>query len=277
MSCEDTPKRISSLESVAGPSPCAWQDGPQMLLFGPDQHLANRFRVPASDGDTKMSGTCGLRGSDLSASAALQSSSASRLRAAMDLNGSMEYLQTWKTRVTPAGRPICALRAAARRTSDNGCTGWPSPKVTDTCSESIETKRARNARIIAAGNHKGCGSPTLPMVAKLTGWPTCQSRDHKGPANATKRGRKMYSLDETAGLATASSPAETARPGASVLNPAMSRWLMGFPATYDHCSPHWSEWDLVQKKLAECSGDREAFLRWLVEIALADSGVTATR
>ena len=38
-------------------------------------------------------------------------------------------------------------------------------------------------------------------------------------------------------------------------NPAMYRWLMGFPKTWDHYSPHWGSWDLVQEILYQQLGN----------------------
>jgi hypothetical protein len=127
----DSSSATSSPALAAGHSPCLWRDGHQRLLFGPDHALANRFRALASGEGTLTSGTSGPSGSDLSASAVLQSSLESRLRAAMGLNGSMEYLLTWKTRVTPAGRPICALRASARFIEGRGSGGLPTPIASD--------------------------------------------------------------------------------------------------------------------------------------------------
>ena len=146
--------------SAGGRLPYSWQDGQQILMFGPDQHLANRFRAPESDGDTKTTGISGPLGSDLSASAALQSFLVSRLRAATDLNGSMEYSLTWKTRVTPAGRPICALRARARPISGNGCTGWVSPTARDHSRGGLPPRPTDT------------GIPLSQQVAGVSGWPT---------------------------------------------------------------------------------------------------------
>ncbi len=70
------------------------------------------------------------------------------------------------------------------------------------------------------------------------------------------------------GLITPLDTTATARPG--VLDAAFSRWLMGYPESWDRCSPNWQEWDTVQKKLSECSSDPGAYLPWLASVALAD-------
>lgn len=44
---------------------------------------------------------------------------------------------TWKTWDMPQREPICALRASTRRTSDNDCSGWPTPQTVDAPSASL--------------------------------------------------------------------------------------------------------------------------------------------
>jgi hypothetical protein len=56
-------------------------------------------------------------------------------------------------------------------------SGWQTPKVSDTSSEKWGTKVARNARLVAEGKTKGCGSPALPAQAEMAGWPTPRSTD----------------------------------------------------------------------------------------------------
>lgn len=178
--------------------------------------------------------------------------------------------------------------------ADAKLTAWPSPRAADVVNESLETKLARNARHLAEkrNNCKGVGGMTIGMVAKLTSWPSPNTHDGRRPGADTKstqganlsrdatlaqwmtprsRGDARGSREEIKNLedqARSSSTAETANTG--VLNPAFSRWLMGFHATWDEFAPYSKEWDLVQQKLKECSGDQEAFSRWLVEIGLSD-------
>jgi len=198
----------------------------------------------------------------------------------MGWDGSMEYSLTWKERVTPAGRRICALRASGRRTSGKGYGGsqrslathkeitlWKAGLVTPQTLAGWSTPRANDAE------KRGCPSEDkrngLVNAAQLAGRPTPNAMLGGSTNRSGKRKGELLMGGLVRGLTSCSSPAATARCAGSALNPAMSRWLQGYPATFDRCAPHWKEWDTVQKKLAECSGDREAFLPWLVKIALA--------
>jgi len=67
------------------------------------------------------------------------------------------------------------------------------------------------------------------------GWPTPAARDWKSSAS-NKHGINARPLNEVArlsGLIAYGSPARTGKPGQ--LNPAHSRWLMGYPVVWDLC------------------------------------------
>ena len=126
--------------------------------------MINVISSPGSD-------TCGPTGSSLSESADLSRSLANRLRPRTDLLGSTLFNLIWKTRATPAGRLIYALRASGRRTSDSDCGSWPTP-----CSQQAngepEAFLERKRRSIARGSRMGVSLTDLQMVAKLASWPT---------------------------------------------------------------------------------------------------------
>ncbi len=104
-----------------------------------------------------------------SKSADLQRSLASKLEAALDVNGSPEYALTWKHWDMQSGPPICALRARARRTSDNAYSGWPTP---DTGMNIVDANWPERRRVNAAKYHNNGFGLTLGMAVTLVGWPT---------------------------------------------------------------------------------------------------------
>ena len=196
MTCEDIGNATSLQASAAGPTRCASPDGPTKNQCGPAHVPVSRFRSRGRDQAISTNDTSGPLFSTSSPSADLQRSLESRLRARMDLNGSPEYVLTWKAQDMPAGLPICALQASARRTSETGCSGWPTPVANDD-NKSPEAHLAMKARMgeitslqvmaktvipsgwrspnlvdAKGGNRLGKGQVQLCHQVPLVGWPT---------------------------------------------------------------------------------------------------------
>jgi hypothetical protein len=107
---------ISSPVSADGPSPSGLPGGPITDLFGQEVAPASRSPLGAKSVALTTNAIFGPSGFGSSASEALQSSLANRLRAKLDTNGSPEFILSWSRRRIRSGLPICVLRASRRNT-----------------------------------------------------------------------------------------------------------------------------------------------------------------
>lgn len=266
--CETTRNATSSPAAADGRSPSDSPDGPTTGESGRAPAHASRSASPGCGGVQRTLATCGLHGSRSSRSARLQLLLESRLRAATGLHGSIEYTLTWRPASTPSGRLCCLLRASARRTSDIGCSGWPTPNCNERGPESRESTDRRGSGGIdlqsvaqlagwntprATDGTKGGPGQTggsLPADAAQSGWPTPTTRDGKdgacGDANVPENallGRCCHgAITNGVGLPTRKS---------GVLNPELSRWLMGYPRAWARAIPGWQAWTSAQHAITE--------------------------
>ena len=251
--CTDSNGCICSLELAGGNTPSGLLDG-QMSLFGPDHAPANHSARRASARANKTAATSGPKCSGSSASAALQRSLVSKLAERLGSVGSTEFSQTWKEKVTPAGRRYWTHTASARRMSGNGCFGWLTPTTTRREAEAqlgvmpgiwpTPKQRDRGRQGRRSKPHTTGGNANLDEQAWewLSGWATPAARDWKsGDASEATMNRNARPLNEQAtlmvgfpsGATPSSHHASTAK--RAVLNPRFSLWLMGYPEEWASC------------------------------------------
>lgn len=204
-----------------GHSHSDWLVCPMTGQCGREAVLANHSVLPGKVEELTMSATFGQLSGGLLHSENLQLSLESRLHHQMDVNGSLEYVLTWKQWDMRAGPPICALRASTRRTSGNVSGGWPTPVVDD--SKNVNPAESRVfSSLVATSKMAGWPTPTDSMMTEqdlaqamtagngkerkpykeskiIAGWPTLTATDAIKGGKVTPRSG-MMGLSETVPL-----------------------------------------------------------------------------
>lgn len=149
------------------PAPSAVDNALSLML----DELAISYVAYAAINGLPMGDTFGLNSGGSSETNALQSFLANRLPARMGWCGSTLYALRWKSWPMRLGPPICALRASARRTSDKGAIGWPTPTAMEpgTTPEMVWERKQRLTKETGVYRGNDCG---LGSKVHLAGWPT---------------------------------------------------------------------------------------------------------
>lgn len=270
-----------------GAMPCAARAGPMIAPSGQALAPASHFQPQDSGKELRMNATFGLHGSNSLSSATLQSSLESRLRARTASVGSILYRLTWKARVTPSGRAICALRGSNKRTFVNVfiLSGWGTPvsnpangtpeKFLQRKQESMDRGSQSMGLSVSDIQMQAQGIDRLPGAVPMVGWntPTCpvntaghQAGNNRYVTSVTEQTKNLTVAIrgklQADGSMLIGSCVETLTENqvGAPLRPGHSRWLMGLPVEWENCAPSVTRSTWKQRQISAKSSEKSSMI-----------------
>ena len=241
----DSPNAISSPGSADGHSHYDSPESRRLRAAGRAVRRASHLVWLENKSGSKIPVTWLQPFSTLSQSLILQSYLGSRLETLLGYTGSILYSWTWRQKVTSAGLPYCQQAVRARPTSETelSLAPWPTAAARDH-KGGYEGGRMRNGKF---------STDTLDVAAQLASYPAplaAYPTPLTEPDSPKSRGQLSGSfrrlmepclpdLDTPVRITSSGQMQTGSDAGMGIsgpLNPAHSRWVMGFPPVWDDCA-----------------------------------------
>ena len=184
MTFEDLHNATFLPELLDGAMPCNLPDGRQTVRSGLEAAPVRLSARPENKKDLLMSGICGQHSSISSKSAALNMSLANRLKMRLSTVGSIEYIETWKQKATPAGVLYWAHTASVPRIKDKGYIG-DAPLLT------FPTPTQNNATRAGKQGRMGGENLQTAVMNIVRTWATITTQDFKTPVQKETKQKRL--------------------------------------------------------------------------------------